>query len=47
MTGRDVKKKKTLDYRRHGHGKRALCESGWTDDRCTKPLFHKGEHSNA
>jgi hypothetical protein len=22
------------------------CESGWTGDRCTKPLGHRGFHSN-
>lgn len=22
------------------------CESGWTGDRCTFPLFHEGPHSN-
>jgi len=22
------------------------CESGWTHDRCTLPLFHGGHHSN-
>lgn len=22
------------------------CESGWTGDRCTFPLFHDGDHSN-
>jgi hypothetical protein len=22
------------------------CESGWTGDRCTFPLFHDGQHSN-
>ena len=22
------------------------CESGWTGDRCTLPLFHSGPHSN-
>lgn len=22
------------------------CESGWTGDRCTFPLFHFGRHSN-
>lgn len=25
---------------------RAACESGWTGDRCTFPLFHDGPHSN-
>jgi hypothetical protein len=25
---------------------RARCESGWTGDRCTLPLFHDGPHSN-
>lgn len=24
----------------------APCESGWTGDRCTFPLFHEGPHSN-
>jgi hypothetical protein len=24
----------------------ATCESGWTGDRCTFPLFHDGPHSN-
>ena len=22
------------------------CGSGWTNDRCTKPLGHRGDHSN-
>jgi hypothetical protein len=22
------------------------CESGWTGDRCRRPLFHDGPHSN-
>lgn len=22
------------------------CESGWTGDRCTFPIFHEGPHSN-
>jgi len=22
------------------------CESGWTGDRCSFPLFHEGPHSN-
>ncbi len=27
-------------------GPNAKCESGWTGDRCTFPLFHEGSHSN-
>ena len=27
-------------------GQKPLCESGWTGDRCTFPLFHEGDHSN-
>ena len=27
-------------------GPDAKCESGWTGDRCTLPLFHDGPHSN-
>jgi hypothetical protein len=23
-----------------------LCESGWTGDRCSLPLFHEGDHNN-
>lgn len=22
------------------------CESGWTGDRCSRPLFHEGPHNN-
>ncbi len=29
-----------------GFPKGAKCESGWTGDRCTKPLGHSGPHSN-
>jgi hypothetical protein len=29
-----------------GRSNSARCESGWTGDRCTKPLFHRGPHSN-
>lgn len=31
---------------RAGFDPDALCESGWTGDRCTYALFHEGPHSN-
>lgn len=27
-------------------GSKVICESGWTNDRCTFPLHHEGPHSN-